>query len=104
MIRASGLLRSLLKASSRHFLTPSSFYEFSHGYPSNFHQGSAQSFTNDYSTTIHEQTLAFPSHSDAANCLQTWEPLQPETASPSQMENIRRPPGVPTGTRETSHG
>lgn len=87
---ASELLSFLRKASSRHFLPPCSlFYEFSHGYPSNFHQGSAQSFTNDCSTTISEWTPGFPGHSDAANCLQTWEPLQPETASPSEMENVR---------------
>lgn len=90
MIRATRLLSSLFKASSRHFLPLRSlFCEISHGYPSNFHQGSAQSFPNDCLTTINEQTPDFSGHSDAANCLQGWEPLQPETVSPLEMENMR---------------
>lgn len=90
MIRATGLLNSLFKTSSSHFLPPCSLVcEISHGYPSNFHQGSAQSFPDDCLTTINEQTPDFSEHSDAANCRQGWEALQPETADPSEMKNAR---------------
>lgn len=86
-MRATGPLCNLFKTSSRHFL--SLFYEFSHIYPNNFQQVSAQSFTSGCTTTISEWTPGFPGLPDGANCLQIQEPLQPEKIGSLEMENVR---------------